>query len=149
MADTKRILRHIAELYAKPRANQDIDDAILEMEEKLGARFAEYDKAFQDKLTSDIIKAVDDYWRFKNDKTRPTLAQILTMENSDTTKKERQENDLESSRGTRRRVILCMRHLFQEFDLETVQVFYNGLIDHFEIKYPASEADLNELFAEL
>ena len=149
MADTKKVLHHIAELYAKPRANQDIDDAVFEMEEKLNARFVEYDKAFSDKMTVDLIKAIDDYWRFKNDKTRPTLAQILSMENADTTKKERDYGDGESPLGSRRRVIICMRNLFDEFGLEGSQIFHRGLIGKYGVPYPETKDDLMRLFNEV
>ncbi len=115
MADTQRILHHIAELYAKPRVNQDLDSAILEMEEKMSARFDDYDLAFSEKLTVDVLKAVDDFWRFKSDKTRPTLAQILAMENADTTKKERKDFDPESLQGMRIRIFKCADDIGDKF----------------------------------
>jgi len=149
MADTKKVLRHIAELYAKPRANQDIEDAIVEMEEKMSARFADYDKAFADKMTVDLIKAIDDYWRFKNDKTRPTLAQIISMENADTTKKERDYSGFENPLGSRRRVIICMRNLFEELDLNAAQCFHMGLINKYGVPFPQTKEDLMALFSEI
>lgn len=88
MTDTVKILRHIAELYAKPRKDQPFDDAVLELEEKLNNRFDAYDEAFSVELTSNIIKAVDDFWRYKSDKNRPTIAQIMAMVNSDDKKTE-------------------------------------------------------------
>lgn len=118
MADTQRILHHIAELYAKPRVNQDLDSAILEMEEKMSARFEDYNAAFADKLTADVIKAVDDYWRFKSDKTRPTLAQLLAMENADTTKKDRKDTDPESHDGMRARILKCADELGDKWGRE-------------------------------
>ncbi|MBQ7659836.1 MAG: hypothetical protein IJS26_03735 [Alphaproteobacteria bacterium] len=136
MADTKRILHHIAELYAKPRANQEIDEAIFEMEEKLSARFAEYDKAFDGKITLDLIKAVDDYWRFKNDKTRPTLAQILALENSDVTKKEREFESDESQAGLKKRVINCMKNLYIDGGIEAAQAFHRALASKDGVPYP-------------
>lgn len=145
MADTKRILRHIAELYAKPRANQELDDAIFEMEEKLNARFNEYDKAFSEKITVDLIKAIDDYWRFKNDKTRPTLAQILSMENADITKKERAYETDETQAGLKRRAINCMKNLYTEGGIEAAQAFHRALTDKYGVPYPASVEVLNSL----
>lgn len=82
MANTQLILNHIAELYAKPRKDQSFEDAIAEYEEKLSNNFNEYDKAFSGISTHHLTKAIDDYWRFKSDKNRPTLAQILAMANS-------------------------------------------------------------------
>lgn len=86
MANTQTVLRHIADLYAKPRKEQTAEDAKLEFEEKLNSHFDEYDKAFSQFFTANLIKAIDDFWRFKSDKIRPTLAQILAMANSDTSK---------------------------------------------------------------
>ena len=88
MTDTVKILRHIAELYAKPRKDQPFDDAVLELEEKLNNRFDAYDESFSVELTSNIIKAIDDFWRYKSDKNRPTIAQIMAMVNSDDKKTE-------------------------------------------------------------
>ena len=105
MTDTAKILHHIAELYAKPRKDQSFDDAVLELEEKLNNRFDAYDEAFSAELTSNIIKAVDDYWRFKSDKTRPTIAQVMAMVNSDD--KKAGNEDPESLQGMRRRILKC------------------------------------------
>lgn len=139
MADTKQILHHIAELYAKPRKEQTLEDAVFEMEEKMLARYGEYNKAFEGKLTTDIIKAVDDYWRFKSDKTRPTLALILAMENSDVTKKERKETDPESAEGMKRRYIKCMRELYDKYGLSGAQCYHRALLNTYDIPYPATE----------
>lgn len=105
MTDTAKILHHIAELYAKPRKDQSFDDAVLELEEKLNNRFDAYDEAFSAELTSNIIKAVDNYWRFKSDKTRPTIAQVMAMVNSDD--KKAGNEDPESLQGMRRRILKC------------------------------------------
>ncbi|MBS4773110.1 MAG: hypothetical protein KHX55_02405 [Proteobacteria bacterium] len=86
MTDTARVLRHIAELYAKPRKNQSFDEAVFELEDKLNERFQSYDNAFGRELTANVLKAVDDFWRYKSDKSRPTVAQIMAMVNSDSSK---------------------------------------------------------------
>lgn len=138
MADTTRILHHIAELYAKPKANQEFSDAVYEMEEKLNAHFDDYDKAFDGKLTANILKAVDDYWRFKNDKTRPTLALLMAMENSDVAKKESLE-DTESEAGMRKRCINCMRNLYDKYGLSGAQHYWDAMLAKFEIPYPATD----------
>lgn len=79
MSDTKKILEHIAELYVKPKSDEDLDTAVSSAYEKLAANFEKYDEVFRQYLTADVIKAVDEYWRWKSDKVRPTLAQILGM----------------------------------------------------------------------
>lgn len=145
MADTQQILHHIAELYAKPRANQEFDLAVAEMEEKMSARFDEYDKAFHDRLTADVVKAVDDYWRFKSDKNRPTLAQLLAMENSDTTKKERSDVAMSSDESMKKRYINCMWNLYDKFGLKGAQCYHNAMLNKFGIPYPATEEIMRSL----
>lgn len=83
MADTKAVLRHIAELYAKPKKDQSPEDAIREYEEKLNLRFEDYDNAFMEFYTADLIRSVDNFWRFKSDKTRPKLVEITAFLRAD------------------------------------------------------------------
>lgn len=146
MADTQKILHHIAELYAKPRANQEFETAVFEMEEKMSARFDEYDKAFREKVTADVIKAIDDYWRYKNDKTRPTLAQLLAMENSDFEKASKQENYAkDSDEDLRRRYINCMWNLYDKWGLKGAQCYHNAMLNKYGIPYPATEEIMRSL----
>lgn len=106
MANTQMILKHIAELYAKPRKDQSFDDAILEYEEKLSNNFNDYDKAFTGISTAHLTKSIDDYWRFKSDKTRPTLAQILAMANS-----VEEKESVEPDADFKARVLKCAAEL--------------------------------------
>ena len=70
---TKAIIDHIADLYGiSEKENQKMVD-----------NTSEYRKAFDSYNLEDIIKSIDEYWRFKSDKIRPTLAKILAMLNSD------------------------------------------------------------------
>ena len=115
------------------------------MEEKMSARFEDYDKAFKDKLTSDILKAVDDYWRYKSDKTRPTLAQMMAMENSDTTKKERAEISMTTDESMKQRYITCMWNLYNKFGLKGAQCYHNAMLNKFGIPYPATEEIMRSL----
>ncbi len=82
MANTGIVLHHLAELYAKPKTNQLQEAAICEYEEKLTGNFDSYDRAFSGIATAELVKAIDDYWRYKSDKQRPTVAQIMAMVNS-------------------------------------------------------------------
>ena len=146
MADTQRILHHIAELYAKPKSNQNFDIAVYEMEEKMSARFDEYDKAFSEKITADVIKAIDDYWRYKNDKTRPTLAQLMAMENSDFEKASKQDNYVkDSDEDLKRRCIKCMWNMHDKFGLEGAQSYWRALLNTYGIPYPATEEIMRSL----
>lgn len=112
MTDTAKVLHEIAKLYAKPKKDQSLNDAVMELEEALNGRFAEYDKAFQGMYTANLIKAVDDFWRFKSDKVRPTLAQILAMHESDTSKKSDTEEENQSMRA---RILKCADELGDKY----------------------------------
>ena len=74
MSDTNKILWHIAELYANPTKTLTYDQAVKIYYEKLEAHFEEYDKAFEDYYTDDVLEAVDKCCPFDSDKTRPKLA---------------------------------------------------------------------------
>ena len=89
MADTKRILEHLAELYAMPTNTKTAEEVAALNLEKLNANYAKYDEAFSPYLTLDILKSIDSYWKFKNDKIRPTLAQILAGLNALDVEKEK------------------------------------------------------------
>ncbi len=112
MTDTAKVLHEIAKLYAKPKKDQPLSDAVLELEEALSSRFDEYEKAFQGMYTANLIKAVDDFWRFKSDKVRPTLAQILAMHESDTSKK---SNTEEENQNMRARILKCADELGDKY----------------------------------
>ena len=126
MTDTTAVLHHIAELYAKPRKDQDFDSAVFEYEEKLRHRFEDYDKAFGYTLTASLIKAVDDFWRYKSDKTRPTISQIMAMVNSDDDKV---EDEAENRENLRKRILRCAAEIEEKFGVKARNRYIRGLID--------------------
>ena len=140
MTDTTAVLHHIAELYAKPRKDQSFDDAVLEYEEKLQHRFEDYDKAFAEELTSNIVKAVDDFWRYKSDKTRPTIAQIMAMVNSDGNKAG--DEDPKSQKSMKARILKCAVDIEEKFGVAARNRYIRGLIDPcgVELKPESNEA---------
>lgn len=77
---TDRILSHICDLYNLSDKQKD----------EMLNNFDSYEKAFNCYGESEVIKAVNEYWRYKNDKSRPRLSQILAMLSSDN-KVEKQE----------------------------------------------------------
>lgn len=91
MADTKRILEHLAELYAIPTAAKTAEEVAALNLEKLNKNYDKYDEAFKPYMTVDVMKSIDEYWKFKNDKIRPTLAQILAGLNASGVEKEKPE----------------------------------------------------------
>lgn len=83
MSDTTKILRRLAELYANPTKTVTYDQAVELCYQKLEARFDEYDKAFKDYYTKDVLTAIAKCWRFDSDKSRPKLAKIEAFLNSE------------------------------------------------------------------
>lgn len=72
------IIKHVIELY-----NGDTTDAAMaNYELKNSEQVKMYSAAFKEYDLSDVLKAIDDYWNFKNSKTKPTVAQILAVLNS-------------------------------------------------------------------
>lgn len=66
---TKKIIDYLIDLY-------DIKEK--EAETMLG-RIDKYEEAFQYIREEDLITAIKNYWKFKNDKIRPKVNQILAM----------------------------------------------------------------------
>ena len=96
MADTQQILRHLAELYAVPTATKTVEEVAQLNFEKLEANYSRYDEAFADFLTADVMKAIGDFWKYKSDKVRPTLAQIIASLNSDGAEVQPKSADVET-----------------------------------------------------
>lgn len=96
MADTQQILRHLAELYAVPTATKTVDEVAQLNFEKLEANYDRYDEAFSAFMTADVMKAIGDFWKYKSDKVRPTLAQIIASLNSDGAEVQPKTEDVET-----------------------------------------------------
>ena len=92
MEKTQEVLKHLFDLYnEKEWSEKDI----LGWCEKNKERYKAWEKAFKDILLDDICHAIDNYWRFKSNKTQPTIAQLLAMistsENYRTKQREKQK----------------------------------------------------------
>ncbi len=72
------IIKHVIELYT----GDTTDAAMANYELKNSEQVKMYAAAFKEYDLSDVLKAIDDYWNFKNSKTKPTVAQILAVLNS-------------------------------------------------------------------
>lgn len=76
MEKTQEILKHIFDLYSETeRSESDMDI----WRNKNGERYEAYSKAFEDYDMLDVFKAIDNYWRYTSNKTKPTVAKILAM----------------------------------------------------------------------
>lgn len=85
-----KTIEYLIELYTL--SDKDAD--------KMRSASSEYDDALKDYFWEDIKKAIDNFWRWKNDKTRPRLAQILaTLETETKLEKNIQEMSPEQLRA--------------------------------------------------
>ena len=74
--DLVKILKRIEDLYNE----KDISENDIKMLiEKYPSRVEEWNKYLGNYGDEEIIQAIDEYWRFKNDKVRPKLAQLDAM----------------------------------------------------------------------
>lgn len=72
------IIKHLIELYTGDIS----DEAMVNYELKNSEQVKMYAEAFSEYDLSDVLKAIDEYWNFKNSTTKPTVAKILAMLNS-------------------------------------------------------------------
>jgi len=89
MEKTQEIIWHIEELYTvKP----DKDKFIKSCEEN-PTRYQAWEDAFKEYDLSDVLTAIDEYWEFKNSKTKPNVAQIKAKLNAKQTEKLKESSD--------------------------------------------------------
>ncbi len=72
MEKVLEILKHIEELYAGDVS----DEAIRAFADKNSEKVNAWREAFQDYDLADVFGAIDDFWNYKSNKTRPTVAQL-------------------------------------------------------------------------
>ena len=72
MENAQEILFHIDELYTENPSEEKIIRACQENP----VRYQAWVDAFKDYDLSDVLMAIDEYWEFKNSKTKPSVAQI-------------------------------------------------------------------------
>lgn len=85
MEKAQEIIKHIFELYLD---DEPTDDDVLVWCEKNMERYRAYEEAFKDYDTIDVLKAIDEYWRYTSNKTKPTVAKLLTMLNTNKAEKQ-------------------------------------------------------------
>lgn len=78
MEKAQEILFHIDELYTENPS----DEKIIRACEKNPTRYQAWVDAFKDYDMSDVLLAIDNFWEFKNSKTKPNVAQIKAILNS-------------------------------------------------------------------
>lgn len=80
---SRRIIKKVAELYSFGNERKTVEEVTQINYEKLLDKEADWDKAFEEYEVDDVLQAVDNFWRFKSDKNRPSVAQILSFLNTE------------------------------------------------------------------
>lgn len=79
MEKAQEIIKHIFELYDNDEpTNEDIEIWCGKNYE----RYLAWQEAFEHYDTVDVLKAIDEYWRYTSNKTKPTVAKLLSMLNT-------------------------------------------------------------------
>ena len=78
MEKAQEILFHIEELYTENPS----EDKIIRQCEENPVRYQAWVDAFKDYDLADVLTAIDEYWEFKNSKTKPNVAQIKAKLNA-------------------------------------------------------------------
>jgi hypothetical protein len=94
MEKTQEILKHIFELYQE---NEPADEDVIRWCEKNIERYKAWEEAFIEYDMLDVFRAIDIYWRYTSDKTKPTVAKLLAM--LSTEKEVKKERRCESTGG--------------------------------------------------
>lgn len=94
MEKTQEILKHIFGLY---QDKEPTDADVINWCEKNIERYEAWKEAFEDYDMLDVFRAIDNYWRYTSNKTKPTVAKLLAM--LSTEKEVKKEQRYESTGG--------------------------------------------------
>lgn len=83
MEKAQEIIYHIDELYSEKPSQFKVE----QMSKTNPVRYQAWVDAFKNYDLSDVLNAVDEYWQFKNSKTKPNVTQILAILNARNTEK--------------------------------------------------------------
>ena len=76
---TRLIIKKVAELYSFGSEKKTAEEVTQVNYEKLLDKELEWEQAFDNYEADDVIQAINNYWRYKSDKSRPSVAQILAI----------------------------------------------------------------------
>ena len=97
MEKAQEILFHMDELYTENPS----EEKIIRQCQENPVRYQAWVDAFKDYDLSDVLQAIDEYWEFKNSKTKPSVAQIKAKLNARNTEKVREiaETTAQAAKG--------------------------------------------------
>ena len=85
MQKTIEIIKHLNDLYTDVEFTYEMAQTwCLKNEE----RFKAWKEAFDKYDTTDVLKAIDEYWRYSSNKTKPKVSQLLAMLNTNKAEKQ-------------------------------------------------------------
>lgn len=90
---TRDIMRKIAELYSFGTSKQSVEEVTEINYEKLLSKEAEWEKAFDEYDTHEVIEAIENFWAYSSDKSRPSVAQLKSLLNAKKIKKATKKED--------------------------------------------------------
>ena len=76
---SRLIIRKVAELYSFGSERKTVEEVTQLNYEKLLDKEQDWEDAFKDYDVDDVLLAINSYWRYKSDKNRPSVAQILSF----------------------------------------------------------------------
>lgn len=118
MEKTLEILKHIEELYVEDPDFSKIEKMAYANPERVNA----WVEAFKNYDLSDVLTAVDEYWRYTSNKSKPTVAKLEAMLNA---KKVAASDD--SLRG---RIFKCADDIGNKFGKEARERYLNNARKH-------------------
>ena len=89
MEKAQEILYHIDELYTQKPSEEEV---IRQCQEN-PVRYQAWVDAFKDYDLNDVLDAIDNFWEYKNNKSRPNVAQIKAILNAHKTEKSTSASD--------------------------------------------------------
>lgn len=89
MEKAQEILYHIDELYTQKPSEEEV---IRQCQEN-PVRYQAWVDAFKDYDLNDVLDAIDNFWEYKNNKSRPNVAQIKAILNAHKTEKSSSTSD--------------------------------------------------------
>lgn len=95
---TRLIIKKVAELYSFGSEKKTAEEVTQINYEKLLDKEQEWEQAFDKYDTDDVIQAINNYWRYKSDKTRPSVSQILSFLQTEKEVKPKSEHKTDSVR---------------------------------------------------
>ena len=79
MQKTIEIIKHINDLYTDNEFTYEMAETWCIRNKE---RYTAWKEAFESYDTVDVLKAIDEYWRYTSNKTKPKVSQLLAMLNT-------------------------------------------------------------------